>query len=68
MSTLPKLLGAAAVLGASACHSPISQQGNAAANATESHIDVGGASLYARTIGRGAPIIVLHGGPDFDIG
>ena len=23
-------------------------------------------SLYARTIGRGPPTIVLHGGPDFD--
>jgi proline iminopeptidase len=29
-------------------------------------IDVGGASLYAREIGRGPTVIVLHGGPDFD--
>jgi proline iminopeptidase len=34
----------------------------------ESHIQVGKASLYAREIGAGPPIIVLHGGPDFDHG
>jgi pimeloyl-ACP methyl ester carboxylesterase len=34
----------------------------------ESRIPVGNASLYAREIGRGQPIIVLHGGPDFDHG
>jgi proline iminopeptidase len=32
----------------------------------ESRIPVGGAELYAREIGRGTAIIVLHGGPDFD--
>ncbi|HXY30506.1 MAG TPA: alpha/beta hydrolase [Gemmatimonadaceae bacterium] len=32
----------------------------------ETRIDVGGASLYARVVGRGNAIIVLHGGPDFD--
>jgi proline iminopeptidase len=32
----------------------------------ESRIPVGKASLYCREIGRGEPIIVLHGGPDFD--
>jgi proline iminopeptidase len=32
----------------------------------EIHIDVGGAELYAREVGKGPPIIVLHGGPDFD--
>jgi proline iminopeptidase len=31
-----------------------------------SRIRVGRASLYSREIGRGQPIIVLHGGPDFD--
>ncbi|HEV8182516.1 MAG TPA: alpha/beta hydrolase [Candidatus Angelobacter sp.] len=37
-------------------------------NATphESRIPVGGAELYARDIGQGKSIIVLHGGPDFD--
>jgi proline iminopeptidase len=34
----------------------------------ESRVPVGKASLYARTIGRGQPLIVLHGGPDFDHG
>jgi proline iminopeptidase len=34
----------------------------------EERVDVGGASLYARDIGRGQPLIVLHGGPDFDHG
>jgi len=34
----------------------------------ESRILVGKASLHSREIGRGQPIIVLHGGPDFDHG
>ncbi|HKW00294.1 MAG TPA: alpha/beta fold hydrolase [Vicinamibacterales bacterium] len=34
--------------------------------AREERIDVGGASLYVRAIGRGPDVIVLHGGPDFD--
>ena len=29
-------------------------------------VPVPGARLYAREIGRGQPIVVLHGGPDFD--
>jgi proline iminopeptidase len=29
-------------------------------------VPAAGASLYAREVGRGQPIIVLHGGPDFD--
>ncbi|HEX5041759.1 MAG TPA: alpha/beta fold hydrolase [Candidatus Polarisedimenticolaceae bacterium] len=32
----------------------------------ETEIPVGGAALYVRTIGKGRPVIVLHGGPDFD--
>jgi proline iminopeptidase len=32
----------------------------------EDRIAVGGATLYARDVGRGRPIVVLHGGPDFD--
>ena len=31
-----------------------------------SRIKVGSASLYARVIGKGQPVIVLHGGSDFD--
>jgi proline iminopeptidase len=37
------------------------------AGARESWIPVPGAELYCREIGRGTPMIVLHGGPDFDI-
>src|SRR6476646_7467683 len=36
------------------------------ATSRESRIAVGGAELYAREIGKGQAIIVLHGGPDFD--
>jgi len=32
----------------------------------ESRIPVHGAELYCREVGRGTPMIVLHGGPDFD--
>ena len=34
----------------------------------ESRIPVGKASLFSREVGRGQPVIVLHGGPDFDHG
>jgi len=37
-----------------------------APSAHESRVPVGRTSLYARDIGGGQPIIVLHGGPDFD--
>ena len=32
----------------------------------ETRISVGTADLYSREIGRGLPLIVIHGGPDFD--
>ena len=32
----------------------------------EGYIPVGGARLYYREVGRGRPLVVLHGGPDFD--
>ena len=32
----------------------------------ETRIQVGRAPLYARDVGKGPPVIVLHGGPDFD--
>src|SRR6476660_9548494 len=34
--------------------------------AGESRIPVGSAQLYAREVGHGPAIVVLHGGPDFD--
>lgn len=37
-----------------------------AASGHETRVPIGDVSLYARTIGRGRPAIVLHGGPDFD--
>jgi proline iminopeptidase len=33
---------------------------------SSNRIPVGQASLYSRVVGRGRPVIVLHGGPDFD--
>jgi proline iminopeptidase len=36
------------------------------ASPRESRIPVGNASLHSREVGRGEPVIVLHGGPDFD--
>jgi proline iminopeptidase len=32
----------------------------------EGHVAINGAQLYCRTIGEGPPMLVLHGGPDFD--
>ena len=32
----------------------------------EGHVQLNGARLYYRDLGRGQPILVLHGGPDFD--
>jgi proline iminopeptidase len=43
-----------------------SRQAESSNAASESRIPMTGASLYARVIGRGQPVIVLHGGPDFD--
>ena len=50
------LLCAAALLAAAPAHE------------SESRVPVGATSLYAREIGKGPPILVLHGGPDFDHG
>jgi proline iminopeptidase len=47
-------------------HSASAFQAHGPATPVESRIPVGNTSLYARTIGEGQPIIVLHGGPDFD--
>jgi proline iminopeptidase len=32
----------------------------------EAYVDVGGAQLYCREVGSGPPVVVIHGGPDFD--
>lgn len=54
----------AASLDGSAAALQTAQQGSP----HEVRIPAGNASLYAREIGRGQPLIVLHGGPDFDQG
>jgi proline iminopeptidase len=59
---------AAALVVALPSHSTRALQAERSTDPSESHIPVGSASLYARTIGRGQPVIVLHGGPDFDHG
>ena len=41
-------------------------QSNQEPKPTESRIQIGDSSLYVREIGKGRPVIVLHGGPDFD--
>ena len=45
---------------------PASAQQAARGTPVEETIPVRGASLYARTIGQGPAVVVLHGGPDFD--
>lgn len=67
MSTRWIAASLAAVL-ATASHSATAQTGEARAAATETRIAVGSASLFTRVIGHGQPVIVLHGGPDFDHG
>src|SRR5947209_1477012 len=57
---------AAALAAALTSHSARGFQNDRIASPRESRIPVGKASLYSREIGRGQPIIVLHGGPDFD--
>jgi proline iminopeptidase len=47
-------------------HSVGASQGRRSSNPDETRIPVGAASLYVRAIGQGPPVIVLHGGPDFD--
>ena len=63
-----RLLAAILVIAALPPHWGIALQTARVPAAHESGIPVGGASLYSREIGRGQPIIVLHGGPDFDTG
>jgi proline iminopeptidase len=36
------------------------------ASPVESHAPVAGAELYYRSLGEGPPLVVIHGGPDFD--
>jgi proline iminopeptidase len=62
--TLALALAAAALVAATGRPAAAVAQGSRGAR--EVMVPAGEASLYAREIGRGRPIIVLHGGPDFD--
>jgi proline iminopeptidase len=57
---------AAAVVSACVFAATAAQERKSTTTPRESHIPVGGTELYAREIGHGTAIIVLHGGPDFD--
>ena len=57
-----------ALVAALSPHSASALQAERSTDSKEFRIPVGRASLHVRTIGRGQPLIVLHGGPDFDFG
>ena len=59
---------AAALMAANTADVARASQPAAPGGPIETRVQVGAASLYAREIGRGQPIVVLHGGPDFDHG
>lgn len=56
----------AAILATFTPHTISTSQTNQESKPSESRIKVGSTSLYVRVIGKGQPVIVLHGGPDFD--
>ena len=60
------IIAAAGLAGAVPRSAPAQEPGATSAP-SDSMIRVGAASLYVRLVGRGPPVIVLHGGPDFDI-
>lgn len=66
MRHLFALIVVAALVSSSLVNSAKPVQTEPSADPIESRIPVGSTSLYARAIGRGQPVIVLHGGPDFD--
>ncbi|HEX6728572.1 MAG TPA: alpha/beta hydrolase [Pyrinomonadaceae bacterium] len=57
---------AAAIIAVIQPHSVSTMQTNPNSSPVESRIKVGSTSLYVRAIGKGQPVVVLHGGPDFD--
>jgi proline iminopeptidase len=62
------ILSGAVAVAVSLCSSSVMAQQTTStqSGARKMTVDVGGASLYVREIGRGQPLLVLHGGPDFD--
>jgi len=64
---VPLLVGLALLLAAGFPSQNLrAQAAGQSGKAQETRVPVADGSLYARTIGRGRPTIVLHGGPDFD--
>lgn len=65
LHVVPKRVPAAIAVGlfALGCGRPTAET-----DAVERMVPAGSSSLYARAIGEGRPVIVLHGGPDFDHG
>src|SRR3954462_3523120 len=63
-----KTMGAAAILLAAATIAAARHGASAppARDARERRVAIGKGTLWAREIGQGPPIVVLHGGPDFD--
>ncbi len=57
---------AAALVTALSLDSARAYQTQRTATPREARVPVGKVPLYSREIGQGQPIIVLHGGPDFD--
>ena len=62
-TTIRASVAALAALSLSAAHA---EQRQLTPPPTESRVAVDNTSLYVRVAGRGQPLIVLHGGPDFD--
>ena len=56
----------AAVFAAASLASSLTITAQTPVRPSEMRVPAGNASLYVRDIGRGRPLIVLHGGPDFD--
>jgi pimeloyl-ACP methyl ester carboxylesterase len=44
----------------------VTRQGEPSAEVHEGYVPVPGARLYFREVGRGHPIVILNGGPDFN--
>jgi proline iminopeptidase len=61
-----RIRASVAVLAAVFLSSGLAEQRQLTATVTQSRVAVGNTSLYTRVAGRGQPMIVLHGGPDFD--
>jgi proline iminopeptidase len=56
----------AAVVAAASAVAATGAIGDVRTTAREMRVPVGATSLYVREVGRGRPLVVLHGGPDFD--